>query len=169
MPLQKYSLWLMPTGATGEKFSHLIARLAKQYSSQRFSPHITLIGLIESDEEEMISKAQAVATQSQPCAIKLMHINYTNEYYKSLFVEVEPAAALLATYQAARKVFPDSQATSYAPHLSLLYGNFSVDTKKQIINEIGDTLPDEFEARTLYLYLTDGDANTWHKIREFPL
>ena len=169
MPLQKYSLWFMPTGITGERFSKLIAQLAEEYSSQKFSPHITLIGLVEADEEEMISKTQAVATQIQPCAIKLTRINYTNDFYKSLFVEVEPSAALLATYQAARKIFPDEQATSYAPHLSLMYGNFSVDTKKQIIKEIADTFPDRFEAKTLYLYLTDGDANTWRKIKEFPL
>ncbi len=55
------------------------------------------------------------------------------------------------------------------PHLSLLYGDFSVETKKEIIKKTGESFTDEFEADTLHLYLTEGAASNWQRMRAFPL
>lgn len=44
-------------------------------------------------------------------------------------------ACALAAYQQAKKLFLDNQKTGYRPHLSLLYGDFSVETKKEIIKK----------------------------------
>lgn len=55
------------------------------------------------------------------------------------------------------------------PHLSLLYGDFSIETKREIIGRIGNTFTDEFEASVLYLYQTAGEVSNWRKIKEFPL
>jgi 2'-5' RNA ligase len=169
MALQNYSLWFMPTGRADEEFSALLSRLAAQYSSPKFPPHITLIGLVEAEEAAMISKTQAVAAQLHPFLIKLTQVGYTSDFYRSLFVNVESSEKILTAYQEARKIFPANQAASLMPHLSLLYGDFPITTKQQIIKEIGDTYPHTFESSTLYLYLTDGDASTWRKIHEFPL
>jgi Cyclic phosphodiesterase-like protein len=55
------------------------------------------------------------------------------------------------------------------PHLSLLYGDFSIETKKEIIKKIGNRFTDEFDMKSLHLYLTEGDAESWHDISQFPL
>ena len=169
MALLKYSLWLMPTGAVDRKFSQLISQLAEQYSSPAFSPHVTLVGMIEANEEEIIMKAQEVASLIHPYTINLTNVDYTDYYYRALFVRVEPSADVLAAYQEARKIFPSNQEPDYMPHLSLLYGDFSVEIKKQIITKIGDSFTDEFEANTLHLYLTEGNVSDWQKISTFPL
>jgi 2'-5' RNA ligase len=169
MALRNYSLWLMPRGAVNRKFSELISQLAEQYSSPKFPPHVTLVGSIEAHEEEMILKTQEVAQLIHHFVIRLANIDYTDQYYRTLFVRVESSADILVAYQEARKIFPSDQETNYAPHLSLLYGNFSVETKEQIIKKIGASFKDEFEANILHLYLTDGEVNTWRKISEFPL
>jgi 2'-5' RNA ligase len=168
MALLKYSVWLKPTGIVNRKFSQLISQLAERYSSPAFPPHVTLIGSIEAHEEEIIGKAHELASLIQPYTIKLMNVDYTDDYYRALFVRVEPSAGVLAAYEQARKLFPSNEA-SYMPHLSLLYGDFSVETKKKIIKKVGDRFTDEFEVNTLHLYLTEGDADSWHKVREFLL
>lgn len=169
MALMEYSLWLMPTGAVYDKFSQLISQLAEQYSAPNFPPHVTLVGSIEAYEEEMINKTQEVANLIHPYAIRLMNVDYTDYYYKSLFVKVEPTAEVLKAYQKAREIFPGTQETDYMPHFSLLYGNFSRETKEQIKKRIGDRFTDEFEVNSLHLYLTHGDVSKWPKIRDFPL
>lgn len=169
MALMEYSLWLMPTGAVAKKFSQLISQLAEQYSSLNFPPHVTLVGSIEASEEEMINKTQEVAKLIHPYTIKLMNVDYTDYYYRSLFVRVEPTVDVLEAYQKVREIYPSPQETGYMPHFSLLYGNFSLETKKQIIKKVGDRFTDEFEVKAIYLYLTKGDANEWYKIRDFPL
>ncbi len=169
MALMEYSLWLMPTGAVYDKFSQLISQLAEQNSSPSFPPHVTLVGSIEADEEEMINKTQDVAKLIHPYTIKLMNVDYTDYYYRSLFVRVEPTEDVMKAYQKVREIFPSPQETGYMPHFSLLYGDFSSETKEQIIKKIGDRFTDEFEVNSLYLYLTQGDVSKWYKINDFPL
>ena len=169
MSLLKYSLWLMPAGATEQKFSQLISQLAQRYSSPTFLPHVTLIGSIEAQEEEILTKAQELASLLHPYPLQLTNVDYTDFYYRALFVRVEASAEVLSAYQQARKLFPSAQKTDYMPHLSLLYGDFSVETKKEIIQKIGDHFTDTFEATILYLYLTEGAVSDWQKISAFPL
>lgn len=168
MCLLKYSLWLMPTGAVANKFSQIILQLAEAYSTPKFPPHVTLIGSIEAHKKEIITKMQDLALQIHPFTIKLTVSDYTDYYYRALFIRVEPSVDVLTAHQKAQKIFPGIEA-DYMPHLSLLYGNFSVETKKQMIEKIGNKFTDVFEANTLHLYLTNGDVSTWHEIKEIPL
>ncbi len=168
MKQQAYSLWLMPTGAVYQEFSRLISQLAKENSSIEFQPHITLVGNVEAVEEEMIMKTRDVASLIHPYFIKLVDIGYTDYYYRALYLNVNPSPEVLAAYQVARKIFFGDSDTSYMPHLSLLYGDFSVEVKKQITSKIGNNFNNEFEAHTLYLYLTEGIANDWQEIAAFP-
>lgn len=169
MAIRKYSLWFMPTEAVERKFSQLIVQLAEHHSSPTFPPHVTLIGSIEAHEEEVISKTQELASLIHPFPIQLTTIAYTDSYYRALFVKVDHSTEILTTYQQARKLFSSHQKTGYMPHLSLLYGIFPIEIKKEIIKEIGETFTNTFEADTLYLYLTEGAASDWQGIRAFSL
>jgi len=44
MKAKGHSLWLMPTGEVYDKFSILIKRLAGEYNTPIFEPHIILLG-----------------------------------------------------------------------------------------------------------------------------
>lgn len=169
MAIRKYSLWFMPTGIVEQKFSQLIARLAEDYAAPKFPPHITLLGSIEAGEEEMISRSQELASLIHPFPVKLIDIAHTDYYYRALFARVEPSAELLAAYQRALEIFPDSHRADYMPHLSLIYGDFFLETKKEMIEKIGASFLDEFEVDTLHLYLTEGAVSTWESKGTFPL
>lgn len=161
MTQRAFSLWLMPTGAVYQEFSRLISQLAKENSSIEFQPHITLVGNVEAQEEEMIMKTREVAALIHPYPVKLMDIDYTDYYYRALYLNVKPSSEVLTAYQVARKIFPDASGTGYMPHLSLLYGDFPIKVKEQIIRKIGNNFTNEFEANTLYLYLTEAAARNW--------
>ncbi|HLZ62151.1 MAG TPA: 2'-5' RNA ligase family protein [Ktedonosporobacter sp.] len=169
MSILKYSLWLMPSGAVGRTFSQLIATLAQQYSSPVFPPHVTLIGSIVATEEEVMGKARELASLIHPYTMRLTNIDYLAFYYRALFVRVEPSEDVLAAYQQASKIFPSDQEADYMPHLSLLYGDFSVETKQAITQQIGASFSDEFEVNTLYLYRTEGAVSDWQQVSAFPL
>jgi hypothetical protein len=78
MAKQKYSLWFLPTGAVGQKFSQLIVQLAEHDSSPTFPPHVTLIGNREAHEVEIISKTQELASLIHSFPIQLTIIAYTD-------------------------------------------------------------------------------------------
>lgn len=169
MSLLKYSLWFMPRDTVYQQLSQCISQLGEQYSSPVFPPHVTLIDSIEAQEEEIISKAQELALLMRPHIIKLTNIDFTDYYYRALFLRIEPSADILAAYQQARKFFPSDQKSNYMPHLSLLYGNFAVETKQAMIKEVGSGFTGEFKADALHLYLTEGAVNDWREIRVFTL
>jgi 2'-5' RNA ligase len=164
-----YSLWLMPTGAVAQRFAQLIGQLARRYASPVFPPHVTLVGSIKAREEEMIGKTRELASLIHAFPIRLNTIAFTDAYYRALYVQAEPSTTLLAAYQQARKLFPDEHKPGYTPHLSLLYGDFPQTTKVKMIHEIGEDLAEEFEAERLYLYLTEGQTDTWQQAGTFPL
>ena len=169
MSKRKYSFWFMPAGPAERKFSRLIVQLAEHYSSPIFPPHVTLIGSIDADEEEIVGKAQELAALIHPFSLQLTAIASTDAYYRALFVKADPSTALLAAYQQSRRLFPGGQKLDYMPHLSLLYGNFSVETKKEMVKRIGESFTETFKVDTLYLYLTDGAVGAWQRIRAFSL
>jgi 2'-5' RNA ligase len=169
MVTQNYSLWLMPSGAEASAFSELIDRLAERYSSPHFPPHVTLIGAVHLCEEEVMLKAREVAMAISPFSLALAQLDYTDAYYRSLFVRVEPSPALLAAHREAMKIFSSVPDGSYMPHLSLLYGTFSAALKQRVIAEIGHTWSCVCAVSSLHLYLTEGDAATWREVSEVSL
>jgi hypothetical protein len=99
----------------------------------------------------------------------LTDVSFSDRYYRALFLNGERSPALLAAYHHATTIFPTPQEVPFLPHLSLLYGDVSVEVKRQLIKEIDRKGEGVFEAKTLHLYGTSGDVSTWREITAFPL
>jgi 2'-5' RNA ligase len=159
----------MPTGEVARTFAQRIERLAGRYAAPVFPPHVTLIGSRVVDEEEVLDRAQALASLLHPLRLRLTTIATTDAYYRALFVQVDLSAELAAAYQQASRLFPGNSETAYRPHLSLVYGNFSPETRQAMIQEIGENVASTFEVDALHLYLTEGAVGEWQSIKAFPL
>jgi 2'-5' RNA ligase len=68
----------------------------------------------------------------------------------------------------ARLVFGRQDDRPYMPHLSLMYGEFPVYLKEEIISRIGE-LEMSFTPESIHLFSTLGEPAGWHRIRELPL
>ncbi len=163
-----YSLWLMPSGDVYDKLTEIISRLSKMYSTPVFEPHITLIGGIEVSEEEIISKTSELASIIKPFEIRLDKMDMLDEYFKCLFVRIEPESIMKANMKA-RKIFNRENDKKYMSHLSLMYGNLSAETKEKIIAEIGNIFNIVFEVKSIYIFSTKGEPKDWHRIKEISL
>ena len=141
-----YSLWLMPTEKTYEKFSGLIKRLAEQYHVPVFEPHVTLLGGMMQSDEEVMQRTERLVRDQSSFPITLRTIDYQDFYFRTLFVRAEEAEPLVALHHRAREAFEMQAIPPYLPHLSLLYGNFSQVVKESIIATIGREHPAEFIA-----------------------
>ena len=158
----------MPTGEVYNKFSDLIRRLAMEYSSPIFEPHVTLLGEFMQSEEDVIRKTGQLAEAKEPFPITLTTIDYQDFYFRALFVKAEKTEPLLSFHNRAKEVFGMQNIQVYMPHLSLLYGNFPQTTKERIIEEIGRNHPAQFTVNNIRLFKTGRQVNTWYKVKEFP-
>lgn len=161
-----YTLWLMPTGEQYNKFADLIRRLGQEYDAPVFQPHITLLGEFPQTEEEAMRLTQSLVTNQKPFPISLREIDYQEYHFRALFVKVDRTPPIVNLHERAKKLFSMEQIPPYMPHLSLLYGNYPVEVKKEIIKAIGQDQTTTFEARAIYL-IKGGEVKDWKIVREF--
>ena len=148
--------------------------MSKDYSAPRFEPHVTLLGQVIGPEEEIVKKAAQTASILMPYEIRLTRVSYLDEYFRCLFINVEKTVEVMNANAETKEVFRGYSTSThsteeYMPHLSLLYGDISSQTKETIIEKIGREWNLTFEAASIHLVLTKGDVREWHKLKEFPL
>ncbi len=166
---KRYSLWLMPSGIVYNKLSKMMSELSYKYATPHFEPHVTLLGRLTGNEEEIISKASKLANCIRPYELRLNEVDFLDEYFRCLFIKAEATEPVLSANSSARKIFNRKQDPEYMPHLSLMYGNFSPEVKRRIVTEIGSDFNLKFDVMSIYLFSTGDNVEEWRKVKEFAL
>ena len=164
-----YSIWLMPSGQVRDELSKTISHLSNQYATPVFQPHVTLLGDLAGNEAEISSQVQQLASRLRPFQITLTTVDCLPAYFHCLFVRAEETPALAEANQMARLIFHREQDAKFMPHLSLMYGNFSAETKRQIVQTLGREFSIAFPVKTIHLYSTNGEPKEWHPVQEFEI
>lgn len=167
MKSKGHTLWLIPTGEAHNKYSNLIKKLAKEYNSPVFEPHVTLLGEFLNPVEDCIEKTKQLVAGQQPFIIKMNNIGCQDYFWRTLFVYAEKSPQLQALHDKAKKIF-NMELPPFMPHLSLLYGMFPQVVKDKIIKEIGKSQLAEFKVDKVILK-KGGEIKDWKIISEFPL
>jgi len=169
MEPQKYSLWLMPVGEFFARLAAIIRELSLNQPALCFEPHVTLLGKLLGWESELVSKTRVLASLIKPYQIQLDKVDYLDEFFRSLFIRVEPTYPVLDANRKAQILFRGRTDAEYLPHLSLMYGDLSAAAKEEITVRIGRDFRGEFEVKAIYLYRTEGEPKDWRQVERFPL
>jgi 2'-5' RNA ligase len=164
----RYSLWLVPdAGAVNDDLQAVIDRLGGEHGGPTFPPHLTLLSGIVAPEDDVVERARRLAAASAPITLHLDDIRADETYFQSLFAVVRPTPELVGLRAAARTVFPEAP-DPYRPHVSLLYGHPSAETKQAIMAALAGSLPPSCEARALIVQ-TGRDVADWRYALRAPL
>ena len=169
---RKYALWLLPEGEIFEKLDALIRGLASKYNAPPFTPHITLLGGLSGPEGKIMLGSAFLAAALKPFVVTLTRPDYLDEYYKCLFARAEETRDVMDAHFLAEKIldtFITREGSEFMPHLSLMYGDFPVSLKKEIIRDIGAEVNLSFPINSIHLFLTNGGPGDWFRVKEFPL
>jgi 2'-5' RNA ligase len=166
---QSWALWLVPEGELYRRLAETIARLAEAYRAPRFEPHVTLAGVLSGQEAEMRGRCVHLAGVAHPCRIELSSPDFTEAYFQCLFIRVLPTAELMEAHRLARQIFGGTDEAMYEPHISLMYGHFPEETKRDIIDGLRDETEGKFTAEAFHLYNTSGDPHSWQRVEIFPV
>jgi 2'-5' RNA ligase len=165
---RSFSLWLVPSGDAYHALANLIIDLSNEYSSPRFTPHVTLLGGLQGSEEEIRSRSVKLANKMRPYTITLTRLEYQDEYFRSLYIRVNETKQVVQANLQAREVFDRQMDPGYLPHLSILYGNYSSAEKDEIIKKNGQKFTLSFKVKSLHLVDTSLRPESWVTTREFP-
>jgi 2'-5' RNA ligase len=163
-----YHLWFKPTGLAYDVLARTIRDLARELGVPAFEPHVTLLAYLEGTEQEHMRRAGELAERLEPCHFVLTEPAYFDEYFRCLFLLVDPTPAVLTCHALAAKVFgkPDE---AYMPHVSLVYGSLAQSRKKSIIAALPPDARTSFVVTSVTLLKSESaEPKDWHEIAVFP-
>lgn len=161
----RYHLWLKPSGKPSHQFAQIIQELALKFQSPTFPPHITLLGNVEGSTADCVAKSTELAQRLSAFPIHVRQPAFGEDYFHCVSLVAEPTPPLVHAHMLARELFRQDGAAPYRPHLSLLYGTYPEDRKKDIIAKLPATLCLPFEASHVSLIKAGRDApKDWEEV-----
>jgi 2'-5' RNA ligase len=166
---ERFFLWLLPPTPVCDRFASLIDTLSRRWGTPRFSPHITLVGSLDSPLDEIVARLTTLAADLAPVPVRLTHLGWTEQYFRCLFMRAERTPPLLAAHETASARLDRPTDADFMPHLSLIYGNLHAEQKQKVVEEIAGRFNTAFEADHIGLCLADGPPEQWQLLRTFAL
>jgi len=146
-----FHLWIVPTGAAFDRLAGVIADLSVRHHGPVFDPHLTLLGRLEGEEEDLVDRTHQLARALRPFEVRFKAPGYKAQYFRCLFLPAEPSPSILDAHQKATRIFDAQPTSAFDPHVSLLYGKFPESLKQEIIKDLPPDLPSAFLASRLHL------------------
>lgn len=163
------AVWLLPEGEAREAFEGIIIDLARAHGKPVFQPHVTLLSGLRGSAATLGLVLQSVAARVPVLQLEVTGLAHTDEYFRSLYAEVEACRALVEAHQRAHAAFAPEATRPFSPHLSLMYGTVPVQTRQQIVAQIGPRLPARIDVGSLDLWSVAGEVTGWYQVAGFPL
>ena len=161
----RYHLWLKPSRKASDQFADVIQQLALELDAPTFEPHLTLLGNLKGSEAEQVARSKELAQSLRPFPIHLRGPAFGKDYFHCVFLVADMTAPLLHAHALARQIFHQKGGGRYRPHISLVYGRYSENRKKDIIARLPASLCLPFEARHLsFIRAGSDDPKEWQEV-----
>ena len=147
--------------------AQIISRLARDYGTPPFPPHVTLLPVIAARSDTIRRVCKKIADTTREFEIPLQGIDYTETYHRNFFILAAPVPALTDLYERTKTAVTCKTDEYFMPHLSLLYGSLDLKTKYRLKKEVEGTYPTTLHCRGFDLYDTSGDVANWSCIGSY--
>lgn len=144
----------------------LQSELFEYFKSPFFEIHLTLHGPIVDKKELDIEKILELKNKFTSFEIEALNYAISNNIYTSLFIDIAKTnnLTLLKKYLN-KEIFIQNQ-TSFKPHISLIYGDFNENKKKNIIKSLPKIKGKKFKIKNLAIADVNENTNKWNIIEK---
>jgi 2'-5' RNA ligase len=161
----RYHLWLKPSREESDQFADVIQQLALELNAPIFEPHITLLGNLNGSEADHMARSKELARRLSPVLITVSGPAFGDDYFHCVFLVVDMTPPVFHAQALARQIFHQEEDNRYLPHISLVYGRYSENRKKDIIARLSASLCLPFEANHLSLIRASSeDPKDWQEV-----
>jgi hypothetical protein len=148
-----------------------IDSLAERLGTPRFDPHVTLLAGVEAPGEQVVAGSRRLVGQLGRVGLRLTRAGGRGEFFRCVFLEVEPEPPLVDAHRRAHDCFRRGAEGPFFPHLSLVYGTLDGEVKNALLREL------ERDAAwrvvtfgsELWVVLTEGTVGEWRTLARIPL
>ncbi len=164
----KYSLWFRPVGGAEQVLQQSVAKLAEAYGTELFQVHVTLLGNIERPLPEVVAKVKQITTELEPFELTLGAVDFSNTYFQCLFARIQTTATLMNAFDVTARMFDRDPQQFYMPHLSLVYGNFTMVDREKMAAVV--TVPQvSFWVNQIEIIKSAPHPRDWQTVATVPL
>jgi len=164
-----YSIWFVPQPSLKEPLEEIVLGLSKEYNSPKFEPHMTLLSEVRGKETEIVEKTKRLAKEILPFeSLSLSEVSISTTYYQCVFIRVKVNHKLMEANLLAKKIFKLDNDV-FMPHISLVYGDFDMAAREEMVNKI--KLPEQrsFRAESLTVVPITKDPSDWQHLADIPV
>lgn len=137
--LTKFSVVLVPAAGDHEWALKTIHELAAFFGTSAFVPHLTLCSGSFSDTAELEClrrRLEKLTVEMEPITLHIRGLDVSAEYHKTLYVAFEEEPRLRSLFRRAKAAVRQSSGYVLNPHLSLLYADLPLGTKKALADRM---------------------------------
>ena len=150
--------------------TRLITSLYQQINNKlngpKFDVHLTISGPFNFDEETQTKFFENISSKFSKIDLQLKGMKQTDEFFRSLFIEVLENKNLNNLKNSIDDSF-DISAVEYFPHISLFYGIEDVTIKNEIIKKL--KTPNNVLLDKLSIVKIDEEIKSWKVLKSYSL
>ena len=161
------SIWLIPAPEDAQYIQVIIDNLSTNYQAPVFSPHCTLYSPIDLPKAELKKILERSAKNMKPFYVKKTMISYTEDIWKTIFIELLRSSELEQLQQTVIRQFHVEHPYEFSPHISLLYKEIPDNKKENIIRNL--QLKNSFKMDKIAAVRTGPNVDNWETVVEIPL
>ena len=165
--MNSFSIWIVPSPIIKKQLEEIILDLSQKYDAPNFEQHMTLLGDISGDEKSIVEKAKKLALEIKPFDVELGEISFSTTYFQSVFVRIKSNAKLMDANLKAKEIFGINN-NVFMPHMSLLYGEHSMEQREKISNELNLPINLSFFVDKIVIIPATKNPNDWKPLTELP-
>lgn len=159
----------MPSNEFRSGFSNVIEKLADQFHSVGFEPHITLASVPDWPKQKMTEKAGQIARMARPFSLKTSKVHCKSNPYQKLTLEIKKSDELERFHKLIDTVLEGDYSKKAYPHLSLLYSKLNCDKIHNHLTDIDLTYPAVISCNRLALLRCKGTPQNWEMLYSWEL
>ncbi len=165
----EYSIWVMPNGRAARNVAKTILDISKSNGTVSFDPHVTLLGYISGDRQDIIKKTRRLSSKLCRMPIRFGGVSHSGRYTMPLFIKMRASPELFRAHRLAEKEF-EARSTKFAPHMSLMYASLAKSRRLKLLSGIdANYFGDGFNADTIRLYARRWEGKEWKKVTSFKI
>jgi len=157
--LTRYAIWLTFQKNDEKKLQNIVNQLSEKYNSEYFKPHISIYGLTDIKINEISNLCQNISSKFEPFNVEFLNISYSNNIWKSLFVNLKTNETMTEIHNIFNKEFGKIKNNEFIPHISLIYKKIPVKQKKEILKNL--KLEEQFKVDTISILNYSEKIKNW--------
>lgn len=162
-----YAVWLLFQKEDELYLRKIINKLSKDYCSSTFIPHITVYGLVKAPLDILKKDILENIKNIKPFKIKKKEISYSNNFWKTVFIDFDSESNMLHINQSLTKLLAKYASYEFKPHASLIYKKLSSEKKKKISQTL--EIKNEFQISHIGIQKFYNRIEDWKLIQKYEL